>query len=278
MEGAAGEHPGAREVSAVTPTEVNWSDELEHLHEESSRSHSIDIWTREAMVGCLGPVSENVTVVDLGCSSGYLLEDLRSLLPSARLVGIDLLLSSLRKAQANVPDATVVQADACHLPISDASVDALLSANLLEHVSADQEALIEIRRVLRPGGTAVLVVPASVGTYDYYDRFLHHQRRYDRGDLARKCRSAGLEVIRDFHLCSLIFPVFWVVKKRNRYRFEYLQGAALEERVAKDIANTQDSALFALTCRAERWLLARGLRLPFGIRGLTVVKRPERSS
>ena len=261
--------------AALKSNELNWSDLLAQLHDESSRTHSIDVWTREAMVAGLGAVAEDVTLVDLGCSMGYLLEDLRSLLPSARLVGIDLLFSSLRKARANVPGAATIQADACRLPLSSASVDALLSANLLEHVNADVEALAEIRRVLRPGGTAVLVVPTSSGTYDYYDRFLQHQRRYDRGELARKCRSVGLEVLRDFHLGSLVFPAFWVVKKRNRHRFDHLQGVALGERVAKDIANTQDSTAFALTCWTERWLLAHGVSLPFGIRGLTIVKRPE---
>ena len=33
---------------------VNWSDELEDLHEESSRDHFIDVWTRGAMLERLG--------------------------------------------------------------------------------------------------------------------------------------------------------------------------------------------------------------------------------
>ena len=39
-------------------------------------------------------------------------------------------------------------------------------------------------RILRPGARAVIVVPAGPGTYDYYDRFLGHERRYARGELA----------------------------------------------------------------------------------------------
>jgi hypothetical protein len=37
---------------------VNWSDELEDLHEESSRDHFIDVWTRGAMLERLGSVPE----------------------------------------------------------------------------------------------------------------------------------------------------------------------------------------------------------------------------
>jgi hypothetical protein len=56
--------------------EVNWSVELEELHEESSRDHFIDVWTRRSMLERLGPVPSQSIVIDLGCSTGYLLEDL----------------------------------------------------------------------------------------------------------------------------------------------------------------------------------------------------------
>jgi hypothetical protein len=38
-------------VSYVTPEHaVNWSEDLEELHEESSREHFIDVWTRRSML------------------------------------------------------------------------------------------------------------------------------------------------------------------------------------------------------------------------------------
>ena len=44
----------------------NWSDELELLHDETSRTHFLDIWTREAIIRRLGPLGAEATVVDLG--------------------------------------------------------------------------------------------------------------------------------------------------------------------------------------------------------------------
>jgi hypothetical protein len=117
-------------------------------------------------------------------------------------------------------------------------------------------------------------VPAGPGTYDYYDRFLGHERRYARGELASKALDAGLEVIEDIHLGSVLYPPFWLVKQRNRRRYGHLQGEALEARVAADIAGTRNSRVGQLACRLERAMLDHGLRLPFGIRGLTVVRRP----
>jgi hypothetical protein len=48
--------------------------------------------------------------------------------------------------------------------------------------------------------------------------------------------------------------------------------------VAADIAGTHDSRAGRLACRLERGLLRLGVRLPFGIRGLTVVGRPQVAS
>jgi ubiquinone/menaquinone biosynthesis C-methylase UbiE len=253
---------------------VNWSPELEELHEEASREHFIDVWTRRSMLARLGSLPAGAVIVDLGCSTGYLLEDLREEYPDAQLIGIDLVAAGLRKAHLGVPDARLLQADVCALPLEDRSMDAAVSANLLEHVPDDELALSELRRVLRPGARGVLVVPAGPATYDYYDRFLGHERRYARGELASKARGVGLEVLEDIHLGSVLYPPFWLVKQRNRRRYEHLQGAALEARVASDIAGTRNSRVGALACRLERAMLEHGIRLPFGIRGLTVVRRP----
>jgi ubiquinone/menaquinone biosynthesis C-methylase UbiE len=254
---------------------VNWSEELEQLHEEQSRDHFIDAWTRRSMLERMGPLPSHPVVVDLGCSTGYLLEDLGAKHPDALLTGVDLVAAGLRKAHRNVPNARLLQADVCALPLEDESSDAVVSANLLEHVPADERALAETFRILRPGGRAVIVVPVGPGNYDYYDRFLGHERRYARGELARKGQAVGLEVLEDIHLGAPLYPAFWAVKQRNRRRYEHLTGAALEAKVREDIAHTTDSALGRLACRLEERLLALGVRLPFGIRGLTVLARPR---
>jgi SAM-dependent methyltransferase len=253
---------------------VNWSDELETLHEESTRQHFMDVWTRAAILGRLGPLPPGPVICDLGCSSGYLLEELQGAHPDAFLVGLDLVAAGLREAHRNVPAARLLQADVCALPFQDASIDAVVSANLLEHVGDDVGALRELRRVLRPGARGVLVVPSGPDTYDYYDRFLGHERRYGRGELAAKARGAGLEVELDMHLASLLYPAFWLVKQRNRRRHDDLRGEALAARVARDIANTRDSRLGRVLAALERSLTGAGVRLPFGVRGLTVVRSP----
>lgn len=253
---------------------LNWSEELGRLHEHCSRWHFIDVWTRRAMLERLGPVGCAPTILDIGCSTGYLLADLRARLPGAALIGVDLLASALRKAQRNVEDALLLQADACRMPLLDRCVDVALSANLLEHVPDDTRVLSEIHRVLRPGGRAVIVVPVDPSCYDYYDRLLGHERRYARAELAHKAASAGLAVVEDARLGAVLYPAFWAVKQRNRMRYGLLRGEALERRVIEDMESTVDSKIGRWACRIDDVLLKCHVRLPFGIRGLTVLERP----
>jgi SAM-dependent methyltransferase len=271
--GWIGETRGAF-LQYVDHATVNWSEDLEDLHEQSSREHFMDVWTRRAMLDCLERLPGKPILADIGCSSGYLLEELRAGYPDATLIGIDLVASGLRKAHALVPQARLLQADVCALPLRDESLDAALSANLLEHVADDERALAELYRVLRPGARAVVVVPHGPHLYDYYDCFLGHQRRYGRGELAKKARGVGFRVLLDTHLGSALYVPFWLIKKRNR-RFGALTGEQLRARVARDISKTTGSRVGWLTCRLEERMLRAGLRTPFGIRGLTVLCRRE---
>src|SRR4051794_10715253 len=58
-------------------TDANWSEELERLHSESSRTHFLDVWTRTAILEQTRGLHARATIVDLGCSTGHLLQDLR---------------------------------------------------------------------------------------------------------------------------------------------------------------------------------------------------------
>ncbi|MBV9336490.1 MAG: class I SAM-dependent methyltransferase [Solirubrobacterales bacterium] len=258
---------------AGTDAAVNWSEELETVHAEASRTHFLDRWTRRAIIDGIGPLAPGATVADLGCSTGFLLEDLHTAHPDAALIGVDMIAAGLRKAHGAVPEARLLQADVCDLPLEDESLDAVVSANLLEHVPDDRRALREIARALKPGGSAALVVPAGPRTFDYYDRFLGHERRYARGELSEKCRAAGLEPREDRHLGSLLYPAFWLVKQRNRRRYDHLRGEALAGRVTQDIARTRDSRLGEFTWHVEDRLVHAGMRLPFGIRSFVVAWR-----
>jgi SAM-dependent methyltransferase len=77
------------------------------------------------------------------------------------------------------------------IPLESDSVDAIISIQVLEHLSHPQQALREMARVLKPGGHIFLTTPFSAPEhqqpYDFY--------RYTRYGLRHLCEQAGLEVL-----------------------------------------------------------------------------------
>lgn len=253
---------------------VGWSADLEALHAGSSLEHPIDVLTRRATLAALrgarlGPAPG---VLDVGCSSGHLLADIRAAWPGAELVGVDAESAGLPGAHHAVPDAALLHASATALPVADKVADAVVALNLLEHLPDDAAALAEFARVLRPGGRAAVVVPSNPRLYDYYDAHLRHERRYSPGEVESAALRAGLRPLARVALGSVVYPGFWAVKTRNRRLRPSPEEAA--RRVERDIARSQSSLATRAAFRLEGAALARGLRPRRGIRELHVLERP----
>ncbi len=95
-------------------------------------------------------------VVDVACGGGLVALPLAA--DGFRVTGIDLAEGALEVARQRVPpgsDATFAAADVAALPLPDASADAVLLLDLLEHIESVPAALAEAARVLRPGGLVV---------------------------------------------------------------------------------------------------------------------------
>ena len=83
--------------------------------------------------------------------------------------------------------------------------DLVYSLNVLEHIRQDVEALREIRRVLAPGGTVLLYVPAFARLYSAMDAKVGHYRRYRYRGLADRVQRAGLQGVSGRYADSLGF-------------------------------------------------------------------------
>ena len=107
--------------------------------------------------------------------------------------GVDYLSGDLQ--HANVDCWLDIQA----LPFADGSFDYIFCSHVLEHVPDDRRAVAELRRVLRPGGTALVCVPHDPDAYDTANfsapnPFLHgHLHHYGRDFVERVRESFDVE-------------------------------------------------------------------------------------
>jgi len=92
------------------------------------------------------------TVLDVGCAKGFLLHDLRALIPRLRVIGVDISEYALTHAMADLR-GRVIRATADSLPLGDASVDVVLAINVIHNLPRQRciTALREVQRVARRG-------------------------------------------------------------------------------------------------------------------------------
>jgi 2-polyprenyl-6-hydroxyphenyl methylase/3-demethylubiquinone-9 3-methyltransferase len=98
-------------------------------------------------------------ILDCGCGLGWTLKVLEELY-DCDFSGIDNDLQRLRTARAEIgPRVGIAAADVLHLPFPDGALDKVVLSEVLEHVPDDLASLLEVRRVVRPGGLIAITVP-----------------------------------------------------------------------------------------------------------------------
>jgi ubiquinone/menaquinone biosynthesis C-methylase UbiE len=97
-------------------------------------------------------------VLDVGCGTGQLAVRLAEERHDARVTGCDFSFGMLEQAASRTHEVDWVQGDALHLPFADAVFDAVTSTEAFHWFPNQVAALREMRRVLLPGGTALVAV------------------------------------------------------------------------------------------------------------------------
>ena len=90
------------------------------------------------------------------------------------------------------------------------SFDSVFALNVIEHIENDGLALTNCKKLLKPGGTLLILVPAFMQLYNSLDRELFHFRRYSRSMLQNQVINAGFSIKKSFYFNALGIPA-WIV-------------------------------------------------------------------
>jgi SAM-dependent methyltransferase len=249
---------------------------LTALHEkEASTTHPIDIASRTMAIESMKLIRgrSQPIILDVGCSSGFLVEDLLREIPQAAIIGADYLPNVVLNAARRVRRAPFLQFDLRNCPLAADCLDGVTALNVLEHIDDDFKALQEIHRILRRGGLAHIEVPADPSSFDLYDEVLMHFRRYRLGDLTTKAREAGFAILRATHLGFFVYPLFKMVKRQNQRVGKNLSFDEKKDLVARQIGRTARTQLLSTAFKVER-IFRPLVRYPFGIRAVLRVQKP----
>ncbi|MEM8496987.1 MAG: class I SAM-dependent methyltransferase [Pseudomonadota bacterium] len=174
------------------------------------------------------PFQSADVVLDLGCGEGrhvistFLEADVHS-------IGVDLchqdLLTTRRKfdefADASTMGDTrsfsLAQTNALHLPFADNTFDTVICSEVLEHIPDYQAVIVEIERVLRPGGQFVASVPRYWPEWicwafsdEYHANEGGHLRIFNAGKLRRQIEQAGFDFEARHWAHALHSPYWWL--------------------------------------------------------------------
>jgi SAM-dependent methyltransferase len=142
-------------------------------------------------------------VLNAGAGAGSLTESL--ITRGYRVTSVDMSEQFVDRLRAVTAGRGEVEwADLTKLQFADASFDAVVCGEVLEHVADDLAAMRELRRVLRPGGVFVATVPANPWRYDWFDKWVGHVRRYSAEGMEGRLREAGFDEV---HADGWGFPI-----------------------------------------------------------------------
>lgn len=212
---------------------------------------------------------ERPRLLDAGCGTGANLEFLQQYgVP----FGLELFSRGIQFGRARGLQR-LIQGSVTHLPVATASIDVVLSFDVLYCLEspAEDAAIREMFRVLRPGGSVVINVAALDILTGDHSALGGEVRRYTKADLRSKLENAGFQVKRLTYTNASLFPIIATVRA-----FQRLRGIKAEGQNKGDfyVPPAPLNALFSGVLAAESKLVATGINMPVGSSLLCRARKP----
>jgi ubiquinone/menaquinone biosynthesis C-methylase UbiE len=170
-------------------------------------------------------LNDNGIMLDVGCGEGRHIFGVMQDYPQMKCVGLDMDNASLNKAEEGYQyfesisnaGAEFVKGSAYSLPFPDESIDLIVCSEVLEHLHEYNDAVVEIHRVLKPGGKFYASVPASWPekvcwslSKDYQNQPGGHLRIFNQLELVSEIKESGFKFLSSEKFHSIHSPYWWL--------------------------------------------------------------------
>lgn len=201
-------------------------------------------------------------ILDVGCGTGANLEMLAHF---GKVQGVDVSPDAVAFCRDRGLN-NVREGEAEKLPFADGSFDLVTALDVVEHLDDDRLGLREMLRVLRPGGMALLFVPAFMFLWGVQDDVSNHRRRYTMSTLKQAVEDSGFVVERATYANLTFFAP--ILAGRLLMRATGLRPAS-ENNINVGFLN----GILGRVLGAERLLLHK-MNLPIGVSAICIARRP----
>ena len=209
-------------------------------------------------------IPKTAKIFDFGCGSGYTVGYLQKL--GFNVSGADVSFEAIDFGLTQgIENLEVVQG--AEIRPTEGGFGLILALDVIEHIEDDLGAIRGVERALKPGGMAIITVPAYRWLWGVQDEVAHHYRRYTAGSLAGVLkRATSLEILKKTYFNTFLF--FPIVAVRLLSKLLKLKDRESDF----DINNRFLNGLFYLVFNLETHFL-KFLNFPFGVSVLMVLKK-----
>jgi len=243
------------------------AEEYQNL-ERVERTHWYYAGKREMVRGWINglrpPAAEDL-LLDCGAGTGLFAKEMES---HCRVLVLDDHEEALQMLRQRFRPEQVLGLAGDQVPLPDGTLDYVTALDVLEHVPDAAAVVRGFHRLLKPGGLAVITVPASRALWSDWDEALHHYRRYSRRQLRALFPAGEWELVHVNYTNVVVYPAVWLVRKWRRWTLRSAsgQGPRTEDR---EPAPWLNSLLQRLFVGLAFWRIP----FPFGVSLLLVARR-----
>jgi len=213
------------------------------------------------------PPASNDVLLDCGAGTGRFAEEMAA---SCRVMVLDDHEEALRILRTRFRPEQILSLAGDQVPLPDGALEYVTALDVLEHVPDDRAVVRGFHRLLKPGGLAVVTVPASMALWSDWDVALHHFRRYDRPQLRALFPDGEWEIIHANYTNVLVYPAVWAVRKWRAWRGPTKRAVAGAVRSEDKIpAGPVNAFLRAQFVHLAHWRIP----FPFGVSLVLVARR-----